>query len=265
MRALGFNDLSLSNKRHNLKEEILMIYKTSKVNVITLALLALLSQGVLAIGGGIFGGLGSAGLGSAGHNSVKNWILVVDETFTDNSNGWTVGDYPTEQTPRFDLRVTDGRYRWDAKYTKSWQRPLYAPIGTVVSINVDIDISVDTKVIDFTPPAATSIIFGVTENRQYALTVSTNGKYNLSKKDGGNYAKKMIIGWSNFNKNYNPKNWNRLRVTVSGNVIKLYVNSALVGKYRENDYPGGKIGIGLNIFQEGIAVVDFDNFRVYKR
>ncbi len=247
-----------------------MIYKTSKVNIITLTLLALLSQGVLARG------VGSVGVGAAGaiggisvpsssfhtrdKNSSCDWNLVVDETFTDNSNGWAVGDYPVEQTPRFDLRVTDGRYRWDVKYTKNWQRDLYAPIGTLVNINIAV--GVDTKVIDFTPPAATSIIFGATKNRQYAFTVLTNGKYNLSKKDGKNYPKKMLIGWRNFNKNYNPKNWNRLGVIVSNNVIKLYVNSALVGEYRENDYSGGKIGIGLNIFQEGIAVVDFDNFRV---
>lgn len=187
-----------------------------------------------------------------------DWPLIIDETFTNNSNGWNHNNYPTEQTPRFDLRIINGRYRWDAEYTKNWQRHVYAPTGTFVNVNLGVDV----KTIEYTPEVAVSLIFGATESRQYAFTVSTNGQYNLSKIDGPDSAKKEIIGWTRFNEDFNPKKWNRLGVVVNNKTINLYVNSILVGRYEDNNYSGGKVGLGLDIFKNGIAVIDFDNFQL---
>jgi hypothetical protein len=191
----------------------------------------------------------------------SDWPLILDETFTDRSNGWSTGNFPTEYTPRFDLRIVDGKYRWDVGYSLSWQRFVLAPTGTAVNFNLGVDV----KVMDYTPETAVSLIFAATESLRYAFTVSLNGKYNLATIVGLDASKELLIYWSPFSADFDPKEWNRLGVVVNNQVISLYINSKLVGDYREANLSGGKVGLGLDLFQEGIAVVDFDNFQLRRK
>ena len=49
------------------------------------------------------------------------WSLAGEETFTTESPGWKFGSFSTTEEPRFDLRIVDGKYRWDLEYNLGWR------------------------------------------------------------------------------------------------------------------------------------------------
>ncbi len=191
----------------------------------------------------------------------SEWPLIFDETFANNSNGWYEGDFPTESTPRFDLRLVNGKYRWDVAYSLGWQRYVLAPVGTAVNFSLGVDV----KVIDYTPPeAGVDLIFCATEEKRYVFAVSTTGMYHLSY-IGADMANHIIIEWSRFSTDFDSKKWNRLEVVVNDQTMRFYVNSKLVGEYKDVNLTGGKVGLGVALYQNGTAVVDFDNFQLRGR
>ena len=191
----------------------------------------------------------------------SDWPIIYDETFSLNQNGWNIGEFTAKTTPKFDLRVVDGNYRWDVSYSTSRRRHILAPTGTVINFSLGVDV----KVKNYTPDAAFSLIFCATESSLYSFNVSTNGKYNLAKIDTEDMSASSIISWSLFNADFNPKEWNRIGIIVNEQIIKFYINSKLVGEYKETDLSGGKVGLGLSLYQKGVAVVDFDNYQLRRK
>lgn len=191
--------------------------------------------------------------------SPSDWPLIAEETFTKELLNWNIGNFPTEETPRFDLRLVDGKYRWDIEYNKNWERWVISPFGSAVNFNV----AVDVKLTEFTSDASVKLLFGSTGNKQYEFSISSNSYFGMSKSDANNT--QMIVDWTPIPDKFEPNVWNRMSVMVDEQLIRFYLNSELLGEYRDIGFTGGKVGLGVAIYQKGLAVIDFDNFQFRRK
>lgn len=191
--------------------------------------------------------------------SPSDWPLIAEETFTKELLDWSIGSFPTEETPRFDIRLVDGKYRWDIEYSQIWHRWIICPIGSAVNF----DFAVDVKVTVSAPDTAVNLIFSSAGNEQYIFSISANRYFGLVKLHSGN--EQMIIDWTPITVEFVPNLWNRMRVVVDDQLIRLFLNSKLLGEYRDIRLTGGKIGLGVTMYQKGVAVVDFDNLQFRRK
>lgn len=194
----------------------------------------------------------------------SDWPIIIDETFTGELSGWSIGSFPTEGTPRFDLRLVDGKYRWDLKYSREWYRGIVCPIGSAVNFYF----AVDVKVIESDPETTVNLIFNSTgtanKAEEYVFAISANKYFGLLKTHPDGY-RELIINWTPIAFDFDPKSWNRMSVTVDNQLIKLFLNSNLLGEFRDTNLTGGKFGLDVWMFKEGVAVVDFDNLQLRKK
>lgn len=191
--------------------------------------------------------------------SPSDWPLISEETFTKELAGWNIGNFPTEETPRFDLRVVEGKYRWDIEYNGHWNRWVISPTGSAI----DFKLGVDVKMTEFTPETSANLLFGSAGNQNYIFSISSNRFFGLSRYDGVNT--RMIIDWTPIPVEFNPNEWNRMGVVVDNQQIKLYLNSKIMGEYRDVEFTGGKAGLGVEMYQKGTAIIDFDNFELRRK
>jgi hypothetical protein len=192
--------------------------------------------------------------------SPSDWPLIAEETFTKQSLDWSIGSFPNEQTPRFDLRIIDGKYRWDIEWSRAWSRWVMSPFGSAVNFNV----AVDVKFTEFTSVTAASLRFGSIGDKSYEFSISSNRYFGLTSRYDVNNLQ-MILDWTPITVEFDPNVWNRMSVMVDEQLIRLYLNSELLGEYRDVGFPGGKVGLSVTLYQEGAAVIDFDNFQFRRK
>ena len=192
----------------------------------------------------------------------STWPLVVEETFTTVGNGWATGVHRDDQTPRFERRIFDGKYRWDVEFLAAWHGFGEAPFGPAASFKVAFDV----KFVELSNPMAAGVVFGITEIDQYEFQLGTNRSFTLFK-----YSKKFrnvstLIGWTPIAAAFDPKTWNRLTVVVNDRLIRFYLNSELLGEINDPGFVGGKVGLAVAALDRAAAaVVDFDNFEFRRR
>lgn len=195
------------------------------------------------------------------------WPLIAEETFTKVGSGWSIGSFPNEHTPRFELRVVDGRYRWDVEFSHQQRSGrIYAPCGALVNFEASIDV----KIADNTDLISVTMHIGETDDQIYSFNISSNGQFSLSKLNpSGNGFEIDLIGWtpisSKNREKFEPNVWNRMMLVAEDQLIKLYLNSELLGEYRDIAFRGGKVGLSVNMYNKGSAVVDFDNFELRRK
>lgn len=188
----------------------------------------------------------------------KQWPLVGEETFTEISPGWAEGNYANEHLPRFDLNFVGGKYRWDMEFVNGREQWVDAPYGP----STDFYLAVNVKFIALTPGnISVSLLFGRATSKDYAFRISSDNKFALERFDGAKH--EMIISYTPTS--INSKESNRIAVAVKDRQIKLYINSKLVGEYKDFTFTGGKVGISVTAWNPGQStVIDFDNFE-YRR
>jgi len=191
--------------------------------------------------------------------SLTEWPIIAEETFTTEPLNWIISNYPTERFPRSDLRLVDGKYRWDIEYSKKDYHSIFCPIGSVINFNV----AVDMKLIEHTSDMSFGIIFSSTGNDYYLFDISASRYFGLTRKHDG--IEQMIIDWTPITVAFEPKEWNRMSVVVDDQLIRLYLNSELLSERRDTGFTGGKVGIGLKMYERGETVVDFDNFQFRRK
>ena len=109
------------------------------------------------------------------------------------------------------------------------------------------------------------LLFGIAGNKDYAFIVGRGPKgtfYVLNHYDG--VKTHDLITWTPVSIKLDEVN--RYGVLVEKGTIKLFINSAVVGGYRERSFTGGKVGLGVGIRDEaGSVAVDFDNFELRRK
>lgn len=188
----------------------------------------------------------------------KKWPSIAEETFTNVSSSWMVGNWSYPDTAT-DLRITDGNYRWDFGFRQPNDRWVEAPYPSAVEFYVAVDVRLVESTI--AGDVRLALLFGRASTKDYAFRISSNKFLGLSRYDGTNNS--MIIDWTPVQVDVTKPN--RLAVLVENQTIKLFLNSSLVGEYRDPTFTGGKVGLGLEGGGVGRAVVEFDNFEFRRK
>lgn len=134
-----------------------------------------------------------------------------------------------------------------------------SPFGSAVNFKV----AVDMKFTEFTPETSVDLIFGSIGNKRYVFHISSNRYFGLTRYDDNN--PQMIIDWTPITVEFEPNVWNRISVMVNEQLVWLYLNSELLSEYRDIGFTGGKVGLSVSLYQEGSAVIDFDNFQLRRK
>lgn len=196
---------------------------------------------------------------SAEPSPYKAWPLIADEKFTSASNPpWMQGNW-SDINSTMGVSINDGKYRWDMSFQKPWARPLEAPYPSAV----DFYVAVDVKLVESTVAEGVSLnlLFGRASQKDYRFTISSNNYFALSRADETDT--KLIIDWTPTAVDLSKPN--RLSVLVDNQTIKLFLNSVLVGEYRDTTFTGGKVGLALGSWGVGRVVAEFDNFEFHRK
>jgi hypothetical protein len=181
------------------------------------------------------------------------WPLIGSETFTEDSPGWYVGNITARNLTRADLRIVGGKYRWDMGFRKEGGRYVKAPYKSPVNFYV----AVDVKMLDYEPIKGAGIYLGGIQNDVFLI--SSDKKFFFKPL----YSKDQH--WISGDIDVNPKDDNRLGALVNDSNIKLYINSKLVGEYRDDTFKGGRVGLVVTGGNGGSLVVDFDNYEFRRK
>lgn len=188
------------------------------------------------------------------------WPSVGAETFTEGPSRWTVGSFSGEWG-RLELRIVEGKYRWDLVGQNPTMRWMESPHGSVV----DFYTAVDARLVASTAKdPQMSLQFGKVSNKDYNLTIArwpTGTYFGLFRFDGTKHEE--LMSWTPTP--IKLEDVNRLAVLVENSRIKLFLNSSLVGEYRDPSFTGGKVALAVGAYSGGSMVVDFDNFELRPR
>ena len=188
------------------------------------------------------------------------WEPIGEETFTDNSRRWAVGDIRDKRYhARNELRLVDGKYRWDAELLGDYEAWIDTPFGPATDMYAAVDVRFITA--RSSKPVLVGLLFGKASGKDYALNLSSSGVFALRRFDGAGSS--VIIDWTPAP--MNQAGFNRIAVAIEGQKISVFINSALAGMVVDQQYVGGKVGLSIWGQEPGAAIVaDFDNFE-YRR
>jgi hypothetical protein len=197
----------------------------------------------------------------------SDWPLIGKTTFTEEGSGWFIGSFPQEGRTRLDIRVVNGKYRWDFEWKKYIGSPhtyVISPYGSAVNFEV----AVYVQFVDFTQPMTANLVFGSVANEAYEFMVSSNGEFALFISDNYNKKYTTIVDMTPITVKFEPKARNRMSVVVDEQLISCYLNSKLLSEYKRVGFTGGKVGLGVGVGamdQGGSAIIEFDNFEFRRK
>jgi len=181
------------------------------------------------------------------------WPLIGTETFTEDSPGWYVGNITARNLARANLRIVGGKYRWDMGFQKEGERYVEAPYKSAVNFYE----AVDVKMLDYEPIKGAGIFLGGIQNDVFLI--SSDKKFFFKPL----YSKDQ--SWISGDIDINPKEDNRIAALINDSNFKLYINSKLVGEYRDDTFKGGTVGLVVTGGDGGSLVVDFDNYEFRRK
>jgi hypothetical protein len=187
------------------------------------------------------------------------WPSLVSEGFSDTTpNKWPVGSF-SHEIAMTEFRINDGKYFCTLRFKKPRDWWIDSPYPPVVQFYT----SVDAQLVESTIGEGVNIaiLFGRESSRYYGFRISSTKHYGLTRFDGTK--DHMIIDWTPISVDLNKPN--RLAVLVEDQTIKIFLNSSLVGEYRDPAFSGGKVGLAVNSWGTGKATVEFDNFELRRK
>jgi len=186
-----------------------------------------------------------------------------DESFDDNSNGWSTGRDVTGSKS-----IENGNYVWDVALdhgTDAWQF-----FDKDLSLT-DFDISVDAKRVGGTPSdLCYGIVFRSTQKELSGIVSGGNGEYyELEVCDDQSYLITYYDGndwnywqdWTDDNE-IRPNDWNTFEVRVSGSTFEYYINDSKVAEFSDSNIDSGNVGLSVYSYNETQGQVLFDNFHL---
>lgn len=102
-------------------------------------------------------------------------------------------------------------------------------------------------------------------NNFYLFVISADGYYAIGKVQSGINQITYLTGEGEYQFTETIQQGvqeNTLRATCEGDQLTLTVNGILLDNVQDGTFSSGDIGVGLTAFEEGTAVVEFDDLRV---
>ncbi len=139
-----------------------------------------------------------------------------------------------------------------------WSNPSLEPLDNVT-------ISATTRKINGPDDNAFGLICRYQDpNNFYLFVISSDGYYAIGKVQSGINQIIYLTGGGEYQFSETIQQGvqeNTLRATCEGDQLTLTVNGILLDTAQDSTFSSGDIGVGLTAFEEGTAVVEFDNIR----
>ncbi len=191
------------------------------------------------------------------------WPLVAEDKFADEHSGWITGSFSDEHASKLDLKMVDGKYRWDVNYKDNYHHMSVSPYGSEVNFSVAVYMRFTNT---GTNPMTANLIFGLTDTEEFEFYISSSGDYCVYKSDSKTGQYKRLVNPTRMTIKYEPTAWNRMRVVVDDELIKYYLNSELLGSYKYNGFTGGQVGLAVGTENQGGAgIIDFREFEFRRK
>lgn len=192
--------------------------------------------------------------------SPSGWQIVVDESFSDNRNGWLVSEHKDDwgTTSR---QIVDGAYRWTinaAQAVGRWCTPeLRDDAGNVSNLHA----SVDAQRLSGPVTAAYGMILRHVQGSYYVFNVRDDGYYQFSLWYG--YEWLPIIDWTQ-TAAIRTGDVNRITVRAVGTRFELFINNERIAAVDNDQIDRGEVGLSISTAAtDGDAVFVFDNFTLW--
>lgn len=179
--------------------------------------------------------------------------LILRDTFEGPAGGW-----PDQKVENGAFHYAGGAYRISVNADRQilWT--------STTELYADIDLAIDVTPISGPEGdiAGGLILREQGQSRFYAFQVRPDGTYAF-RKSVGNGQWESLIDWETSGAiRQGQDQTNRLRVVARGNIFELYINDQLVNTIQDATYQEGFIGFGVSTFEQGGAVVEFDNLEL---
>ena len=203
---------------------------------------------------------GAPPTGSPAAAAPTTWPIVGDEPFASTESGWETGSWSDEYWSRAELAIVSGKYRWDLEAKRNAMRWQESPYGPAVNFLAAVDLSFVSGTAD--KEFAAGIMFGRESKRYYTFQVSNLAMFRLSRSVGTETSN--VINWTPIA--MDKRGVTRIALSVDNQHIQLFVNSKLVGDFRDPGFSGGKVGLtAVNFAARSSQVIDFDNFEFRRK
>lgn len=176
------------------------------------------------------------------------------DSFDDARNGWTL-----LQNTQADIAVGGGQLSIAVRQPDSlaWSVAAGKTFG---------DFTLD---VDATPLAGPDdndygvIVRHVDDDNFYRFEISSDGYYNIQKRQKGNW-EKLIPDWAESSAIQKGKTMNHLRVVCAGRTLTFSVNQVQLTQLTDASFTRGTIGVLVGTLSEPGVKVAFDNLQVSK-
>jgi hypothetical protein len=98
------------------------------------------------------------------------------------------------------------------------------------------------------------------EDNFYFYNITADGHYALDLKKAGKWS--SLLDWSQAPQIRGPGRPNRLRLELSNDRMRVYINGALLDEASDSTFSGGRLALAVNTFDSGAATVAFQNLVV---
>lgn len=192
---------------------------------------------------------------TAGEMSATAWkqqgVLAFGDDFSDNRNGWHVGDMPDRT-----IAIKNGVYSMFFKEQRVGGYELWETL-TLQNLVAEVAIA------PLEQSAYGGIIFSYQdEDNYYIVRVSSDGDFMVGKVIEGN--SEMLLPWEKHAAINEGVEINTVMVVRNGSAILVYVNGVQVGKTNDGSLARGKVGLVAGSGNAEQAEVLLDNFRVWR-
>jgi hypothetical protein len=199
--------------------------------------------------------IASFGPAGVGEMSATAWkqrgFLAFGDDFTDNRNGWHVGDMPDRT-----ITIKNGVYSMFFKEQRIGGYELWETL-TLQNLVAEVDIA------PLEQSAYGGIIFSYQdEENYYIVRVSSDGDFMVGKVFGGD--SEMLLPWEKHPAINEGVEINNVMVVRNGGTILVYVNGVEVGEANDSSLARGKVGLVAGSGNAEQAEVLLDNFRVWR-
>jgi len=179
--------------------------------------------------------------------------VLLEDGFSDASSGWEI-----QVDSDVDIGYHDGEYRIAVYSTETlaWGRHLQPHDWTDVAIEVDarwLEGHVDNH-------------YGVQVRYQpgglsyYAFLISSDGMYSVWKVADDEWT--ALAEWNESKALRQGGAVNHLRIECQGSKMRFFANNEAITVIEDDVFRSGSIGLLVQTYKEGTAVVHFDNLRV---
>ena len=122
-------------------------------------------------------------------------------------------------------------------------------------------ITVDATLLAGSPATAFGVIARYQdEDNFYFFNITADGHYALDLKKAGKWS--ALLDWSEAPQLRGPGRLNRLRLELSNDRMRVYVNGELLDETSDSTFRGGSLALAVNTFDSGAATVAFQNLVV---